>query len=485
MSRCFLLPIAVLAFASLALPAVADPAAPLPRPSNLRSDILYTHRGEFVQVKPMRALTLNAHVTQFTYDPLGLEIAIAGSETSGDQTTYFVKTLDARTGHEISRYAVTAPSDAQSTWLGLLGFSTSGKFLLLQRFTPMPNDPSTAQTEFLRWDLSANPPTTRVIDPQSALSPDEQSVVLAGSADCRPSPNKRWLLFTQNVPLTPQGNRNALVLYDPERDTSRLLTLPPHTSSYFWHDNTHLQFQQDSKEGQKDEQIDVVTGAVSPFTAPLEDSAPAAPVFSKQYPDLSLEIDHHDLEDSKKSGGRMGINIVWVRRTPFGKMPLGVAAAGLLSSGDQVFSAPAQVEWSPTGKQIACVSSDELCVSDLTAATGLLPHEKMAVGLKLSCAEEQTLAMTNLKQIGLGIMQYSQDMDEKFPPADGWMKSVYPYIKSADVFGVDGHAVVYEQPPGLTLASVDSPAETEMAYMDLPCARVTLFCDGHVKVFPK
>ncbi len=52
---------------------------------------------------------------------------------------------------------------------------------------------------------------------------------------------------------------------------------------------------------------------------------------------------------------------------------------------------------------------------------------------------------SNLKQIGLGIMQYTQDYDEKFPPAYsnagpasvpkvGWQEIVQPYIKSKQVF---------------------------------------------------
>jgi prepilin-type N-terminal cleavage/methylation domain-containing protein len=64
---------------------------------------------------------------------------------------------------------------------------------------------------------------------------------------------------------------------------------------------------------------------------------------------------------------------------------------------------------------------------------------------KASCA-------SNLKQIGLGLMQYSQDYDETLPPfslsgrgyngfqgydgADGarWADSIFPYIKSTQVF---------------------------------------------------
>lgn len=486
MPRRFLLPIALLAFACFALPAAADPAAPLPRPSNLRSDILYTHKGEFIQVSPMRALTLNAHVTQFAYDPLGLEIAVVGSETSGDQTTHFVKTLDAHTGKEISRYAMTAPTDAQSTGLGLLGFSTSGKYLLIHRFTPEPNDPSTAQTEFLRWDLSSGSPPSHVINPQSALPAEEQSADLAGSADCYPSPDGRWLLFTQSIHTqTPEGkpgpDRNAFVLYDPERDILRLLTLPHHPGIYRWADTKHLLIGQDGES----KQFDVVTGQISLLTTPLDY---VVPLVSKQYPDLSLDADPQTLRDGKHGGGSLNACVIWIRRAPYGQVPLGAAAAGLLPQ-PNVSASPGSDDpravWSPTGKQLAFIASGDLHVTELTSATEALPHEKMAVGLKLSCQEEQDLAVSNLKQIGLGIIQYTQDNDENFPVADGLVKTLGPYLESTDVFRADGHAAVYEQPADLALAKMDAPAETEEAYIDLPCARVVLFCDGHVRVFAK
>ncbi len=159
------------------LPAAADPV-PAPHPSSLRPDILYTHRGEFVQVSPMRPLTLNAHVEQFAYDPLGLEIAYVGSEPQGENTVHFVKTVDARTGHEISRLTLTAPTESQNAGLMLRGWSVSGKYLLIQRFSPDPNEPDTAVAEFLRWDLSANPPTAKTISLQAALPPEEQSADL-------------------------------------------------------------------------------------------------------------------------------------------------------------------------------------------------------------------------------------------------------------------------------------------------------------------
>jgi prepilin-type N-terminal cleavage/methylation domain-containing protein/prepilin-type processing-associated H-X9-DG protein len=49
--------------------------------------------------------------------------------------------------------------------------------------------------------------------------------------------------------------------------------------------------------------------------------------------------------------------------------------------------------------------------------------------------------MSNLKQIGLGIIQYTQDYDEKYPqtytydsPSQIWYTSIWPYVKSAQVF---------------------------------------------------
>jgi prepilin-type N-terminal cleavage/methylation domain-containing protein/prepilin-type processing-associated H-X9-DG protein len=54
---------------------------------------------------------------------------------------------------------------------------------------------------------------------------------------------------------------------------------------------------------------------------------------------------------------------------------------------------------------------------------------------------------SNLKQIGLGVLQYAQDYDEKYPTADwwnptpsgtkpvGWANRIQPYLKSLQVFG--------------------------------------------------
>ena len=471
---------AFLALACLALPASADP---LVRASNLRSDILYTHRGEFVQVSPMRPLTLNAHVEQFQYDPLGLEIALVGSEPQGENTVHFVKTVDVRTGHEISRFAVTSTLDDPMPSLFLLGWSASGKYLLLQEFSSDPRNPGQTVTEYLRWDLSSNPPALQALHPEALLptrivpEPDPLYTPI--------SPDKHWIVF-QEVYYLPDANgtksqKRLYLLYDVEKNTFRSLDLPDGTDAYSWYDNGHLKMFGHHLSSQ----YDVITGQISlPPTTP--DST--APAVSQQYPDLSLDAEQRDLNDLKGNGGHVPSWIVWIRRTPFGKMPLGSAAAGVMPSrpqADAPYENDPQAAWSPTGKQVAFIANGDLCVSNLTTATDLLPHEKMAVGLKLTCQEEQQLAMSNLKQIGLALIQYTQDFDEHFPPTKDIEQTLAPYLKTSDVFSVGNAHWVYHGVGNASLASIDAPADTVEATMDLPCAHLVLFFDGHVKAFPK
>jgi prepilin-type N-terminal cleavage/methylation domain-containing protein len=46
----------------------------------------------------------------------------------------------------------------------------------------------------------------------------------------------------------------------------------------------------------------------------------------------------------------------------------------------------------------------------------------------------QTSCQSNLKQIGLGFVQYTNDYDEKYPAAINWASAIYPYEKSTNVF---------------------------------------------------
>ena len=176
---------------ALSQPICAAPAAP----SDLRSDILYTTRGEFLQVTPMHALTLNARIQQFAYEPLGIEVAFAGSEVQGDQTIHFVKTMDVRTGHELSRLSITAPTSNDGAGYMLLGWTASGKNLLLRSFVPSPLNSEECDKQCLRWDLTTNPPTTHLIDPTVPLP--REAVYVEGIDEGCVSPTGRWIVFRQ------------------------------------------------------------------------------------------------------------------------------------------------------------------------------------------------------------------------------------------------------------------------------------------------
>ena len=145
---------------------------------------------------------------------------------------------------------------------------------------------------------------------------------------------------------------------------------------------------------------------------------------------------------------------------------------------------------------------------------------------------------SNLKQIGLGVLQYTQDYDERYPmnnnpgPATGpgesspgyirWSEAIYPYVKSTQLFKCPsnpengnasdtampgsyaptkewyGSAGPIEDRAGIThsLAEIPSPStafmigELEGIFQALPADRVyaghlsttnALFADGHVK----
>ena len=107
----------------------------------------------------------------------------------------------------------------------------------------------------------------------------------------------------------------------------------------------------------------------------------------------------------------------------------------------------------------------------------------------------RTACLSNLKQIGLGIVQYNQDFDELQPcganaygKGTGWAGQIYPYLKSVAVFqcpddsGVGSRASSYglntnfivsnygtpafgvTVPPGHSLADFAAPAKTVMYF---------------------
>lgn len=85
-------------------------------------------------------------------------------------------------------------------------------------------------------------------------------------------------------------------------------------------------------------------------------------------------------------------------------------------------------------------------------------------------------AMSNARQLGTGVLMYTQDYDEKLPTPDGIKDKIAPYIKNDSLF--DGFNYTY---PGGSLADISNPSTTTLGYVDGEGGRAVIYVDGHVK----
>lgn len=113
-------------------------------------------------------------------------------------------------------------------------------------------------------------------------------------------------------------------------------------------------------------------------------------------------------------------------------------------------------------------------------------------GTRARFTAQRSSSQSNLKQIGLGVMQFSQDNNETMPPgrtAAEWKTSIMPYVKSGALFVSPSTDLPYSVNPalaGVSLARIDSPADTPMFYeakADSLGGHNIGFADGHVKWF--
>ncbi|BCM92549.1 hypothetical protein IAD21_04431 [Abditibacteriota bacterium] len=77
----------------------------------------------------------------------------------------------------------------------------------------------------------------------------------------------------------------------------------------------------------------------------------------------------------------------------------------------------------------------------------------------------RTSCQSNLKQIGLGILQYQQDYDEHYPSFSargvGWVVLTRPYVKSTQLFQCPSEPTAENEP---SLSSTGPGNETDYAY---------------------
>lgn len=99
-------------------------------------------------------------------------------------------------------------------------------------------------------------------------------------------------------------------------------------------------------------------------------------------------------------------------------------------------------------------------------------------------------SMTNLKQLGIGIMQYAQEYDEVYPPMQSLAalkKAILPYVLEDELFMQPVNKKPYLTNvalSGRSLSDIKSPATFASIYEAQPGSdgkRAVGFADGHVK----
>ncbi len=93
-------------------------------------------------------------------------------------------------------------------------------------------------------------------------------------------------------------------------------------------------------------------------------------------------------------------------------------------------------------------------------------------------AAQKAIAMSNAKQVALGLIMFASDMDDVFP-SQGDYNKVWPYLKDRSL--MDSFSYTFG---GGSLATIDKPAETSIGYASGPGGRAVAYADGHVKWVP-
>lgn len=100
--------------------------------------------------------------------------------------------------------------------------------------------------------------------------------------------------------------------------------------------------------------------------------------------------------------------------------------------------------------------------------------------LQAKAAAERAQAMSQAKQVALGLIMYSADHDDTLPSnAGNWQGDVAPYLKNDSLFS--GFNYTFQ---GGDVTKIDRPAETELGYITVPGGRAVAYCDGHVRYIP-
>ncbi|MEO7716858.1 MAG: hypothetical protein ABIY70_11680 [Capsulimonas sp.] len=484
---------AVLSLSALPLsayPALSLSAAP---GSFGRDHGVYVGEGKILDLESTRQLTLREGVWTLQFSPSGEKIAFVTSLEDHGEKFLAIKIVDTwRHEPEIQTLVKqpwqTGAGESQKTFeLEILGWAGDDRYVLFHRLTYSAQSGQQISSSIERVDLSSG---SR--EPQPILTDPNESEPGEVSWDYAWSPSHDRLLIGKKLSPSNDGGSSHYVRYflcDPAAAQARTLKVDPVDTVLGWMDDARLTIARGmNTETPAFQSYDLATGVASASTRPSWMGMMSDPELSASHhwapkktdpkdPALQLDIVTHHLASSR-GDDTAEASMIWIRRTTAGKkfsaFPVGVVPGNDFP----------EASWSPTGKAVAFVAHGDIFLANLAkrSATAL---EKQSVGEKMSCEEEKHLAASNLKQIALGILQYAQDNDEHFPAAANLEKTIYPYLKTISLFTLDGSRFVYHAPADLAMASMDEPAQTVLGEMELPCAHIVLYADGHVMIVDK
>ncbi|HEY3780160.1 MAG TPA: hypothetical protein VGL56_03680 [Fimbriimonadaceae bacterium] len=107
---------------------------------------------------------------------------------------------------------------------------------------------------------------------------------------------------------------------------------------------------------------------------------------------------------------------------------------------------------------------------------------KLDAAMAKAMADElaKELALSQAKQVALGMLMYANDYNDNFPNSFGWASALGPYLKSDDL----ASGFTYSYSGSTNVTSIAEPASTILGYVQTATGRAVAYTDGHVRWLP-
>jgi len=154
---------------------------------------------------------------------------------------------------------------------------------------------------------------------------------------------------------------------------------------------------------------------------------------------------------------------------PFDQIPTMIGATPKPAPPAQVLNSPEHERVMMTEDQtkFAFVDYNTLFIADIFPVNSDIYEKKVVRDALLS----------NVKQIGLGMMLYASSFDDVLPPNEDWQNSIMPFIKNSDLM----KGFVFSYIGDRKLNSIENPATTILGYIEGPGGRAVVFADSHAE----